>query len=165
MGEIETYGYNLTPIFLDAQERTYNRLEGKIGDYISQLSLLNEQNRDLQKLIAQLAHAKKDKKADFTRDEETKTAIDAIKEFAPTIFGNINLTNGQQYIWKTEEEIETTLTLLDNQVKAQVAEVNKVTMFINQGYEDRIQYTDNAQKTLEMMIRHIESIIAKYRKN
>lgn len=163
-------GYNLALEFLQAQQKAFDHTEGNINTLISTLSLLNDQNRDLQKLIAALTHSKKDKKdADFSEDEEMQETIRRIHDFSPQIFGSFVNHDGIEqeydpkiYVFKLDD-IETSLTLLDSSVKDQVSKVNETTMYINQGYEDRIQYTENAQKTLEMLTRHIDSILGKIR--
>lgn len=119
-------GYNLGLEFLKAQETAFNVTEGKIHTLVNDLSLLNDQNRDLQKLVAALTHAKQDKKsADFSDDIEMQQTIDRIHQLNPEILGT------PIYIFRTED-LDTTLTLLDNQVKDQVTKVNSTTMYINQ---------------------------------
>jgi len=121
-------------------------------------------------LIAALTHAKKDKKdADFSEDQDMQETIRRIHDLNPQIFGSfVNYDEIQDvydpkiYVFKLDD-IETSLSLLDSSVKDQVSKVNETTMYINQGYEDRIQYTENAQKTLEMLMRHIDSILGKIR--
>jgi hypothetical protein len=154
---MQQVGYNLGIEFLRAQDLAFRATEDKILARIDELSLLNEQNRDLQKLVTALTRAKQDKSkktVDFSDDIEMQHAIDRIHQLNPEIFGT------PVYIFRAEE-IETTLTLLDNQVKDQVTRINTVTMYINQDYQERVQYTENAQKTLDMLNRHTESIIRK----
>lgn len=164
------HGYNLALEFLQAQQKAFDFTETNINSLISNLSLLNDQNRELQKLIAALTHAKKDKKdADFSEDQDMQETIRRIHDLNPQIFGSfVNYDELQDvydpkiYVFKLDD-IETSLSLLDSAVKDQVSKVNETTMYINQGYEDRIQYTENAQKTLEMLMRHIDSILGKIR--
>ena len=160
----EIIGYNLALEFLNAQQKAFDFTENKIGDLITTLSTLNDENRDLQKMISSLTHAKKDKKdADFTQDQEMKDTIQRLHVLNPQIFGATGDTlTDQDYIFKVDD-IETTLNLLDSTVKAQVSKINETTMYINQSYEDRIHYTENAQKTLDMLNRHIDSILSKMR--
>lgn len=171
----ERYGYNMAAIFVELQAQVSERLEQKISDSLLSLSQLNDQNRALQQLLTHLTLASKntheqekdkDKKGvDFSKDEEVKRIIDQVHSFAPELFGHVNFDKGEHYLWKSDHDIQATLQVIDNRVKMHVTEINKLTMFINQDYEDRIQYTDSAQKTLEMMTRHIDAIISKYNKH
>jgi len=157
-GEVMTQsisGYNLALESLQAQEKAFDFTEHKIGQLIKDLESCNERNRDLQDLIASLTRARKEKKkADFSEDIAMQNAIDRIHEFAPRVFGT------PVYIFEFEE-LETTLTLLDTSVKDQVSKINEITMYINQAYVDRLQYTENAQKMLDTLMRHNDSIISK----
>lgn len=155
----DRYGYNMAKVFVELQQKVSDRLEKKINESLISLAELNDQNRSLQQLLTALTLASKktaesDKKkgnegADFSKDEEVKRAIEHIRSFAPDLFGHVNFESGEHYIWKTDSDIQTTLQVIDSRVKMHVTEVNKLTMFINQDYEDRIQYTDCAQKHLK----------------
>lgn len=163
-------GYNVGLEFLLAQQKAFDFTEQHIYELIDSLTLFNDQNRDLAKLNAALTHAKKDKKdADFSEDEEMQETIHRIHEFSPEIFGHVATNqdvehkyDSKMYVFKLAD-IETFLAFLDSSVRNQVSQINQTNMYINQNYEDRIQYTETAQKTLEMLIRHIESILGKMR--
>src|SRR5689334_15345434 len=101
----QNHGYNLGRMFLEVQEKSFQHLEGKINDRVDELNRLNENNRSLEKLITRLTHAKKEKKADFTNDEEMKGVIDTVHGFAKDVFGYPD----NLYVWKTEEDIDRTL--------------------------------------------------------
>lgn len=129
MRTIDKNDCNFNSTFLLNHEQLFNQAEPDLEVPTHLLSLFNQQIQALQKLIAELTHAKTYQKADFMPDEKTRAAIDSIKEFAPTVFAN-----NQQYTWKTEQEIDATLHLLHLQVRALDPRID--TIFINQGYED-----------------------------
>ncbi len=157
-------GYNLGSVSLEVYDTVFQRTEGRNSDLLLQLNTLNAQNRDLQKLIDTLTHHKKDKKdANFAQDPEMRETIERIHALNPRILGATAETLREEDFLFKADDIETTLSLLDSTVKDQVTKVNETTMFMNQTFEDRLKYTESAQKTLEMLIRHIESIISKLR--
>jgi hypothetical protein len=165
--------YNVTQIYLDLHEKIHEAQEATISKRIETLDQLNAQNGLLHELLCALTLASKNKdpndksktnEADFTNDHKMREIIEEILTFAPEIFGNCDMQKGEHLVWKTEDEVQSALKRIDERVRLQVSEVSRVTMFISKDYEDRIQYTESALKTLEMMIRHIDSIISKYRK-
>lgn len=165
--------YNVTQIYLDLHEGIHEAQEAKIAQRLETLDQLNRQNSLLHELLCALTLASKNKdtsdkskinEADFRNDPKIKAIIEEILTFAPEIFGNCDMEKGEHLVWKTEEDVQSALKRIDECVRLKVSEVSRVTMFISKDYEDRIQYTESALKTLEMMIRHIDSIISKYRK-
>jgi len=85
--------------------------------------------------------------------------IDRIFTVNPKIFGN-----QKNYAWDSEKQIDVLLSGLDAEIKTKIAEINQVTMFINVRFDERVQYSENSRKILDMLIRHCESIISKYHK-
>jgi hypothetical protein len=150
---------NLGYAFINMQMKAFDITEGRIHKLVRQLSHLNEQNKDLSALINGLTRFKESGKADFSNDPEMRAFIDRIYEMNPKIFGN-----QKAYAWNTEKQIDVLLSSLDSEVKAKVAEINQVTMFVNVRFDERIQYSENPRKVLDMLIRHCESIISKYHK-
>ncbi len=163
-----TIGYNLGYEFLRMQDEVFTQVEKNIDVLVSSLSLLNDQNRDLQKLMAALTHAKANKEdADFTENDEMRETIDRICDFSPQIFGSfLHRDNMDQkydpkiYAFKLDD-IEGALTILDSTVKDQVSKINETAMYINHRFEIRVEYTESSQKIIDLVIRHTESIIGK----
>jgi hypothetical protein len=166
--------------FIDMQNRAYEINEVRIKKMIDDLTHLNATNKDLSDLITIFTRHKEKGKADFTGDPETRSLIDRIHKVNPKIFGGGNASDKksdsalpglapevkdpQIYVFDNEKQIDIVLAGLDAEVKAKIAEVNQATMMINLRFDERIQYTENARKVLEMLIRHVESIISKYHK-
>ncbi len=163
----EAIGYNLAFECLQVHQKAFDLTEARATESISSLDLHNSQSRKLQQLIAAFTHAKKNKEdADFSKDDEMRETIQQIYKFAPEIFGHYESSKDSCdpgiYVFKLED-IDTFLTLLDSRVKDQVTEINQITMNINHEFEQRIQFTESAQKTLDMQTRHAESILGKTR--
>lgn len=155
---MEIGGYNLGLECIKMQARAFDLCESRIHDLLSKLEQQNEVNKHLTHLVTKLTHAKESKKADFTQDPETMQAIDAIHAHNPAIF-NDNKT----YQWQNEAEIDAALSALDAQIKLHVDEINQTTLLLNMRYEERVQYTESALKTIEICIRHNELILQKLR--
>lgn len=150
---------NLGMAFINMQVKAFDITEGRIHKLVKQLSHLNEINKDLSDLINAVTGCKETGKADFSKDPEMSAIIDRVFEINPKIFGH-----QKAYSWNTEKQIDVLLSSLDAEVKTKVAEVNQVTMFINVRFDERVQYSENSRKVLDMLIRHCESIISKYHK-
>jgi hypothetical protein len=150
---------NLGMAFINMQVKAFDITEGRIHKLVKQLSHLNEINKDLSDLINAVTGCKEGGKADFSKDPEMSAIIDRVFEVNPKIFGH-----QKTYAWSTEKQIDVLLSSLDAEVKTKVAEVNQVTMFINVRFDERVQYSENSRKVLDMLIRHCESIISKYHK-
>jgi hypothetical protein len=150
---------NLGLAFIAMQTKAYETNESRINVLIAKLAQLNDVNKDLSDLISVLTGCKESGKADFSNDPEMRSVIDRLYEVNPKIFGN-----QKTYTWNSSNQIDIVLQGLDAEVKTKITEVNQTTMFINVRFDERIQYTENARKVLEMLIRHCESIISKYHK-
>ena len=150
---------NLGMAFINMQVKAFDITEGRIHKLVKQLSHLNEINKDLSDLINAVTGCKEGGKADFSKDPEMSAIIDRVFEVNPKIFAH-----QKTYSWNNEKQIDVLLSSLDAEVKTKVAEVNQVTMFINVRFDERVQYSENSRKVLDMLIRHCESIISKYHK-
>ncbi len=153
------FGYNTGSVIIGAHRDVEAYTEAKINALISKLNMLNDQNRDLQRLISAITHAKKDNtRLDFSNDPEMRETINRIHAINPDIFKT------PTYIIETDM-FDTLLPILDSTVKDQVTKYNETMLYVNQSLQVKHDLAESAQKTLEMLIRHIESIIAKYRKS
>ena len=149
---------NLGRLFIETSNRVHESVNDNLRAEYEHLHTLNEQNRAMHRIICDLHAAKKESSVDFSLNENFRQAHSIVFQQHPEIFGHT-----ESFEWKSEQDIDNTLRLLDNQVRAVATEVQQVTSRVSQCHEDKIQYTESAQKTLEMLIRHIESIIAKLR--
>ncbi|HEY2811305.1 MAG TPA: hypothetical protein VGJ00_07965 [Rhabdochlamydiaceae bacterium] len=152
--------HNLALAFLHMQKHTHDVKEERINELISQLAEVNEENKDLHDLMSVLTACKEGGKADFSDNPEMKGIIDRLHKLNPKIFAN-----QKTYVWNSSTQIDVTLSALDSEVKMKVSKTNQLLMKIHLGYDERIQFTENARKVLEMLIRHVESIISKFNKN
>jgi len=149
-------GLNPALAFMDAQMRAYEYNELRNKNLIGKLTSLNIENEALHDLITSLTqHKENSKKADFREDPEMRELIDKIHETNPKIFDGMK----NKYHWEDEKKIEITLQALDAQVKMQVSKVSETQMYIGQGFQDTVQYTDTALTTLKMLHEHIMSIL------
>lgn len=155
-------GYPLGNIFLrELQQPVFQTQEATIRNWIDKLVEFKEINQSLANLVSKLTHAKslKDKKpAADLRDQESMQIIDSVFNINPAIFNN-----QKTYVWNSVDEIEATLKGLDLQLKTQMELANEATLHLNEAYSKRGKCDEAAMKILEMYIRHIESIIAKYK--
>ena len=90
------------------------------------------------------------------KTQEMREAIVRIHEADPHILGD----SANVLLYKLDD-IDDVLSVIDGKVKDQASKINETTMYIQQNYQDRVQFTENAQKTLEMLIRHVDSIFPK----
>src|SRR5579862_194635 len=150
---------NLGLAFIAMQTKAFDLTEARINKLVDQLAELNAVNKDLSDLLNGLTMCKESGKADFSKDDEMQAIIDRLFGVNPKIFGN-----QKSYVFNDGKQIDMVLASIDGEIKGKVAEVNQVTMFINVRFDERVQYSENARKVLEMLIRHCESIISKYHK-
>jgi hypothetical protein len=150
---------NLGYAFIKMNVQAFDITEARIHKLVRQLSHLNEVNKDLSDFINALTRCKESGKADFSKDDEMQVVIDRIFEVNPKIFGGQKM-----YAWQSEKQIDVLLSAVDGEIKTKIAEINQVTMFINVRFDERVQYSENSRKVLDMLIRHCESIISKYHK-
>jgi len=153
-------GLNLTinpaHAFIEAQMKAYDFNETRNKDLISKLESLNIENEALHDLITSLTAQKENsKKADFRKNDEMRNLIDQVDKINPKIFEGMK----DKYFWENEKKIEITLQALDSQVKMQVSKVSETQMYIGQGFQEIVQYTENAITTLKMLHEHCMSIL------
>jgi adenylate kinase family enzyme len=157
-------GYNLSMEFVHAHEKAYNTRKMSKDALMTQLSAQNEQLKELSRFINALVQRKESGKADFHDEPEFMDLIDRIREAHIDPRTGESIIPAHQYKWDTEKEIETVLQVLNDHVKIIAQDVNQTTMLISQDTQDTIQLTEISYKTIDMLIRHIESILAKYRR-
>jgi hypothetical protein len=147
--------------FLGIYNKKFSQIEDNTNNLISELNQISTEIGQIQKLSTALTHAKKEKKADFTNDEEMKQIIDSIQAFAPGVLGHVG--QADLYVFKTEADIDSAIKGLDGQVQMHMNLVQQKTMFISECYEQKGRLTENAQELIKMIIRHLESIVSKTR--
>ncbi len=157
MSEVNTCGYNLGLEMTQCYMKYFDAREVELNGLIDKLSASNNDIRMINDLVNKLTHGKKkDKKADFSSDEEMRNIIDRVYERNPSIFDD-----NKTYNFKSEDEIDTVLQGLDAELKMLAADLNENLMKINNKYEDRSQMTENARQVLKEAEDHIASIIRK----
>jgi hypothetical protein len=156
----ENLGINLAWGFVEAQMRAYELNETRNRAHLDKLGTIDTQNEVLHKLVSLLTNLKESKsEADAHKNRDLKDLIDQVEHHFPKSFDGIS----DKYHLSDKGKIDAMLQALDSRVKMQVTAYNETIMYIDQGYKESMQYTENAQTTLKMMHEHMKSILERCR--
>ncbi len=154
-------GYNVGLAFIQAHATAYDSRDLAKNQCLQKLHEYNAHLKDLSTLINALVQKKNSGKADFQSDPEMMNLIDRIRATHEDPSTHQSILPPHQYSWQSEKEIEAILQLLNDHVKILSGEINQTTMQLSQETQDTLQLTEISYKTIDMLIRHIESILAK----
>lgn len=115
----------------------------KVKALTNEMHEINQELKTISKFIDKLTHAKEDKKANFTEDEEVRGWIDQIREKHPTAFGKL------RYEFDSEEKIDNLIRRLEAVTEPLGRELSFKMSMITQQLQDRSHLTDSLRKILD----------------
>jgi len=158
MSDIANFGYNLGSINVELYLSVENLNNVRKEDLLLQLQTQNGRLKDISKLISAMTERKAAGKANFNGEPEYMDLIDRIREDNKDPQTGQSILPSHQYDWNDERTIDIALQGLNDQVKIIGQEVNQITMYIQQQYQDMHSIAEIARKSCEDIIAGIQSI-------
>lgn len=156
-------GYNVAYEMVQAHSKVQDARQIEKDAIVQKLEEHHVQLKDLSAVITELTNKKSTGKASFNDSPELIALLDRVREANRDSHTKHSIIPDNTYSWNSEKEIENILTVLNDHVKIIAGEINTETMRMQEEYKVTLEITDISQKTLDMLIRFIESILNKMR--